>query len=108
MKSPFLRLEILYQGTNLQISGTVRSAKQVFDFWQSIKDSFRYYDKNVLITMSMNERSQGQKGIRHAMSHGGRNQTPVLLFFFAATMGGTFIEVYNYYEQFGYFHYWFK
>ena len=29
----------------------------------------------------MNERSQGQKGIRHAMSHGGRNQTPVLLFF---------------------------
>ena len=56
----------------------------------------------------MNERSQGQKGIRHAMSHGGRNQTPVLLFFFAATMGGTFIEVYNYYEQFGYFHYWFK
>ena len=27
---------------------------------------------------------------------------------FAATMGGTFIEIYNYYEQFGYFHYWFK
>ena len=54
---------------------------KVFDFWQSIKDSFRYYDKSVLITMSMNERSQGQKGIRHAMSHGGRNQTPVLLFF---------------------------
>lgn len=29
----------------------------------------------------MNERYQGQKGVRHAMSHGGRNQMPVPSFY---------------------------